>query len=258
MLQAFIVVLREGFEGFLIVAITLAYLKKINLTSLFPAVYWGIAASVVLSGLLGYLLLLGANQSLWEGVFGVVAAFMVTWLVVHMWMTAAHMKKDMENKLSAATSGKTTPAAFFGVFLFTGLMISREGMETALLLIQIHEPQIVTGIFLGVLAAAGMAFLWARFGHLINLRLFFQVTAIFLLLFVVQIFIYSFHEFTEAGVLPNSEALHLATEPFSPEGIYGKWFSLSMVIICAVWLCGAWVSNQFSARFSSRSGTKTS
>ena len=56
-------------------------------------------------------------------------------------------------------------------------------------------------------------------------RRFFQVTSIFLLLFMVQIAIYSFHEFSEAGVLPNSQVLHEATEPFSPTGIYGSWFS---------------------------------
>ena len=34
----------------------------------------------------------------------------------------------------------------------------------------------------------------------------------------------------------NSAAIHSATEAFSPEGVYGKWFSVLMVGICAVWL----------------------
>ena len=162
-----------------------------------------------------------------------------------MWRTAPHLKKDMEHRLTEVTKGKPRKAAFFGVFLFTLFMISREGMETALLLLQIHEPRIVAGIFLGVLAAGGMAFLWACFGHLIDIKLFFQVTAIFLFLFVLQILIYSFHEFTEAGIFPNSEALHTATEPFSPEGLYGKWFSLVMVGGCGLWLVGAWLRERF-------------
>src|ERR1700674_4873769 len=41
------------------------------------------------------------------------------------------------------------------------------------------------------------------------------------LVFVVALVVYSFHEFTEAGVLPRSEALHLATEPYGPDGTYG-------------------------------------
>ena len=241
MLRAFVVVLREGFEAFLIVAIIFAYLRKTSRPKLFPAVYWGITASVFVSAGLGYALLQGARQSLWEGIFGLVSAVLVAWFVIHMWRTAPHLKKQMENRLSEVTKGKPTRAAFFGVFLFTLYMISREGMETALLLLQIHEPKIVTGIFLGIFAAGSMAFLWAHFGHLINLKLFFQVTAIFLLLFVVQILIYSFHEFTEAGIFPASEVLHTATEPFSSEGLYGKWFSLGMVGACGLWLLGAWI-----------------
>ena len=43
MLQAFVITLREGLEAFLIVAISLAYLKKTGRRELLPAVHWGIA-----------------------------------------------------------------------------------------------------------------------------------------------------------------------------------------------------------------------
>ena len=46
MLQALIIVFREGFESFLTVAIIFAYLKKTGRDWLRPAVWWGIAASV--------------------------------------------------------------------------------------------------------------------------------------------------------------------------------------------------------------------
>jgi high-affinity iron transporter len=67
------------------------------------------------------------------------------------------------------------------------------------------------------------------------------VTGIFLLLFMTQVAIFTFHEFAEAGLLPNSETLHTATEKFSPEGLYGQWFSVVMVVACAAWLAGAWM-----------------
>jgi hypothetical protein len=35
--------------------------------------------------------------------------------------------------------------------------------------------------------------------------------------------------------------LHAATEKFSPDGVYGKWFSLAMVSFCALWLLGGWL-----------------
>jgi len=140
-------------------------------------------------------------------------------------------------------------------------MITREGMETALMLMQIKDPNLINGALLGLLAAIGFAFGWARFGHLINVRRFFQVTGIFLLLFMVQISIYSFHEFSEAGLLPNSDFLHEATEKFSPDGLYGKWFSPIMIGICALWLLGAWLidrRNKPDATLTTSSPTRAS
>ncbi len=245
MIQAFVIVLREGFESFLIVAIIVAYLQKTGRRSLMPAVIWGVTASFFLSVLLGFILLQGANEPLWEGITGAVSAVMVTWFVIHMWQTAPHMKKDLELKLNEKASVPSTRAAALGIFSFTTFMMAREGMETALLLLQVHETRVVAGALLGTLAATGMALLWWKLGRLINLKLFFQVTAIFLLLFVCQILIYSFHEFTEAGIFPNTEAWHVATEPYGPDGVYGKWISLGTVILCGVWLGVAGVKDFF-------------
>jgi high-affinity iron transporter len=112
----------------------------------------------------------------------------------------------------------------------------------------VKDPNLVSGAVLGLLAAVAFAWGWARFGHLINVRRFFQVTGIFLLLFMIQVAIYSFHEFAEAGMLPNSEVLHAATEKFSPDGLYGKWFSPVMIGICALWLFGAWLIDRTKHR----------
>ena len=171
MWQAFIIVLREGLEAFLIVAITLAYLRKTGQTQMLQAVAFGVAASVLLSGLLGYYLWVnqGAGQPLWEGIFGAVTVVLVGSLVVHMWKVGPQLKKEMEGRLEKATSKPSIRASYFGVFIFTLIMISREGMETALLLFQIHEPAIVTGVGLGILIAAFAAFLWQQFGYLINI-----------------------------------------------------------------------------------------
>lgn len=244
MLQSFIIVLREGFEAFLIVAVILAYLRKTGQQWLSSAVYWAIATSVLVSAGLGYLLSTGIDQAFWEGMLGLLAVIMVASLVIHMWRTAPQLKKKMEQRLEQASSPASRVKAFLGVFLFTVLMISREGMETALMLIQVHTGQRVLGALLGLGAAGAMAWAWARFSHLINMKRFFQVTGIFLLLFMVQVAIYSFHEFTEAEIFPNSEALHVATENFSPDGIYGRWFSIIAIAACALWLIGAWIADR--------------
>ena len=63
MLQAFVVTLREGLEAFLIVAISLAYLRKTGRQGLIPAVRWGILASIALSVGAGILFARASNQA---------------------------------------------------------------------------------------------------------------------------------------------------------------------------------------------------
>src|SRR6476659_4748519 len=206
MLNSFIIVMREGFESFLLVAVILSYLRKAGQKWLSSAVYVAIVLALSASFGLAYVLKNGvddavltgtfgaslggyvsqflANESLREAVLGVVAIVMVGTLVIHMWRTGPKIQQKMRERLSAVSSRSSRIAAVAGVFLFTFLMITREGMETALMLIQIRDPRLINGALLGVLAAAGFAWCWARFGHLINVKRFFQVTGIFLLLFL--------------------------------------------------------------------------
>ena len=240
MFQAFVIVLREGFEAFLIVSIIIAYLKRTAGTWLLPVVYWGIAVSAASSALFGYVMSKGVNEPLWEGVLGVVAAVMVTTLTVQMWFHGRNMRQDLEKRLKHSIVPRASRKVVIGsVFLFTVFMITREGMETALMLIQVPQGRVIAGVSAGLAATAAFCWLWVRFSSLINVKLFFQVTGIFLLLFVAQILIYSFHEFAEAGILPRSEYFHAMTEPFSPQGIYGKWFSVAAVAASAGWLVAA-------------------
>ncbi len=242
MLPSFIITLREGLEAFLIVAISLAYLRKSGRPQLVSAVHWGIAVSLVLSAGAAYLFSQASNQSLWEGTLALVAAVLVASLIVHMWRHAKQMKRNIEARLGASAM-QVGAKAFLGVFLFTVLMITREGMETALLMgtlfSQMGVSSITTGSVLGVSAAALVAWLWSRYGHRVNLGLFFQVTALFLAVFVVQLSIYGFHELTEANIFPNSEALHWATEPYGPDGRYGQFLTYSLVVLPMAWLAFA-------------------
>ena len=270
MLNSFIIVMREGFESFLLVAVILAYLRKSGQKWLTTPVYVAILLALAASAGLAYVLNNGvdeatitsmfgvtvgayvnqffANEALREASLGAAAVVMVGTLVIHMWRTGPKIHQRMRERLTAVSSKSSRVVAVLGVFLFTFLMITREGMETALLLMQVRDPNLVSGALLGLAAAVAFALGWARFGHLINVKRFFQVTSIFLLLFMLQVAVYSFHEFAEAGMLPNSDFLHEATEKFSPDGLYGKWFSPIMIGICALWLVGAWLIDRAKVR----------
>ncbi|HEX9983666.1 MAG TPA: FTR1 family protein [Thermoanaerobaculia bacterium] len=235
MVNALIIVFREGFEAFLTVAIIFAFLRKTGRDWLRPAVWAGIVVSIAASFALG-MVLRNVNQPVWEGVLALVAAVLVATFVVQMWRTAPKMKQEMEQQLETQASRGTRTLAMAGTFFFTLLMITREGMETALMLMQVRQPGFTAGAIMGAAAAAGLSWIWAHYGHRINVKRFFQVTGIFLLLFTAHIVFYAIHEFSEAEILPNSEAIHNATEPYTPLGVYGPWISAGMIAICAVWL----------------------
>jgi high-affinity iron transporter len=242
MSQAFIITLREGLEAFLIVAISLAYLRKTGRDRLVSAVHWGIGLSSVISIAAAWLFSKASNQALWEGILALTAAVLVATLIVHMWRHGKRLKREIETRLESSAL-KVGTKAFIGVFLFTVLMITREGMETALLMgtliFQNSAANITAGAGLGVLSAAFVAWLWSRYGHRVNLALFFQVTALVLAVFVVQLFIYGFHELMEANLFTGSEWWHDATEPYGPDGRYGRFLSYSLVVLPLAWLAFA-------------------
>lgn len=240
--QMLVVTLREGIEAFLIVAIAAAYLRKTGRAALLPAVWWGTSAAAALSLVLGVFLAEHAVTPLYEGWLALVAAALVLSMVVYMLKAAKRMRADIGQKLEAAAQ-RAGAGAWLGVFLFVVLMITREGMEmafiTASLVRQEDTVALVPGAIAGVLLAALLAAAWVRWGHRVNLGLFFQVTAIFLALFALQLLFYAFHEFTEANALPRLDNAywHLATEEWA-EGTYAQAYSALLVLLPLAWL--AW------------------
>ena len=203
------------------------------------AVRWAIITSVILSVGAGILLEQAANHALWEAILGTTAAVMVASMTTYMLRTGQRMHHNIEQGLELRV-GRADGAQVLGVFIFTVLMMTREGIETALLfasiLFQVRSASVIGGGMLSVGVAAGIAWLWSRYGHRVPLGRFLQVTGVFLLVFVVELVVYSFHEFTEAGVLPRSEALHMATEPYEPDGTYGHHLNYLLVAAPLAWL----------------------
>jgi high-affinity iron transporter len=237
--QMLVVTLREGIEMFLIVAIAAAYLRKTGREALLPAVWWGTAAAAAASLVLGVWLAEVAVLPYSQGVLALVAAALVTSMVIYMLKAGKRMRADIGARLESAAS-RPGAGAWLGIFLFTLLMITREGMEFAFvaasIATQAGSEALLVGAFLGLFLAALLAVAWARYGHRVNLGLFFQVTSIFLILFVLQLLLYAFHEFTEANALPIDNAYwHLATEEWA-EGSYANLISIVLILIPLGWL----------------------
>src|SRR5438445_12034207 len=238
--QMLLVTLREGIEMFLIVAIAATYLRKSGRAALLSAVGWGTATAIAASVVLGTWLAEVAVLPKWEALLAMVAAVLVISMVIYMLKAAKHLRRDIGARLEAAAV-RTGRGAWLGVFLFVVFMITREGMETAFITASLFRQTDTAHFVWGALAGLGLAGLlawaWSRYGHRVDLGLFFRVTSVFLLLFAVQLIIYAFHEATEANLLPLDNAYwHLATEPYGPEGEYGALLTYALVLIPAGWL----------------------
>ena len=244
MWQGFTIALREGIEMFLIVALILSYLKRTGRAALARAVYAGTVVSLATCYVAFLFFRRAANQSLWEGILALVAAVLVASLLVYMKRVSAHLKKDIESHVEARAVAGTAAGAFWGIFGFTLLMITREGMETALMistaLFQIRSAMVSLGLALGLVTAVVIGFAWTRLGRGVDLKVLLNILAVFLAIFVVQLLLYGVHELSEARVLPASETIHNATEILGPDGKIGHLLAYSLAVVPTAWLLLLW------------------
>jgi len=244
MWQGFTIALREGIESFLIVALTLSYLKRSGRPQLTRAVWIGVAVSAVTCAVAGYLFSKAANHSLWEGILALVAAALVGSFLLYMKRVSSHLKSDIESRIETEATAATVAGAFWGVFGFTVLMVTREGMETALLVVtalfQMKSAAVATGLGLGLLAAVAIAALWTRLGRGVDIRALLNISAVFLAIFLVQLVLYGIHELAEARIFPSSQAIHDATEILGPDGRIGHLLAYALAVVPTVWLLASW------------------
>lgn len=210
MLEALIVTLREGVEAALVVGIIVVFLRREGYQRLLPAVWTGIAAAVVGSLAGAYALVrFAVNQELFEGVVYVGSALLVASMAIWMWRHAGAIAGEVRGSLGRMLERRTGAGAWMGVFLFTFVMVFREGVETVAFLsaMSLTSGSLLAflGAGLGVILAILFGVFFVRGTWRVDLRRFFAVTGLALAVFVVQLLLNGYHELSEAGVVPASE-----------------------------------------------------
>ena len=205
-LPTFVITLREGVEAALVVGIVLACLKKAGASDLNRWVYSGTIAGIAASVLVGWLfsgILFALGQSdrpyspVWEPLvkvgFCLVAISMLSWMLIWMSRQAKSLKGEIETAVSSAVKGSqenSTQAEVnkgtWGVFTLIFIAVLREGFETVLFIVAKFQegwaPAI--GALLGLVGAVAIGVLLFQGGVRINLRIFFKLMGILLLLIV--------------------------------------------------------------------------
>jgi high-affinity iron transporter len=210
--------LREGLEAGLVVSILLAALRKAGTgpgggeRSVSTAPVWfGVLGAVMLSGAFAAVLtystsvLSSRGQQAVGGVLSVLAVGLVTGMVFWMRRTAA--------TLSAHLRGEVRRAAILGAGALTltaFLAVGREGLETTLFLWTAVKASGSTvaplvGAGLGLAVAAVLCWLLYRRAVRINIGVFFNRTAILLIVIAAGVLAYGLGDLQEAALLPGQQ-----------------------------------------------------
>lgn len=209
---AFLVALREGIEATLIISILLAYLKQINAKDRQNLVWWGAGLAVIVSVLIGAAIFMadaefeGEAEEVFEGLVTLAAVGVLTWMIFWMRRQGARVKSELQERVDTAllTGGFALAALAF-------VAVLREGVETALFIFAAAQGTAVdsggvgaqvVGATLGLTIAAGLGVLLYRGGLKLNLRSFFRITGLLLIVVAAGLFAFALHELQEAGWLP--------------------------------------------------------
>lgn len=207
-LSALLIALREGIEMAIVVGILLAYLSQVGAQRAHRWVWAGVGAAAAVSlGFLGTLNALGASfegtmEMVFEGTTMLLAAFFLTWMILWMLRNSRYLKGELQRGVAdvLARGGGT-----WGLFAIAFFAVVREGVELALLLFAAPGEGKLVGAVSGLALAVGLGIMIYAFGRRIDLRTFFRVTSLLLILFAAGLAAHAAHEFAEAGILSAVE-----------------------------------------------------
>ena len=216
MLPTYLLSLREGLEAALIIGIVLGAVSKIRRKDLTPAVWLGVLSAFMISILTALLLtrfgmsLEDPAEAIFEGITMLIAAGILTWMIFWMGKQARFLKSELEESVNKAAASTGKRAVFWLAFV----AVVREGVELAFFVtaaffagnqnaVASNIIQTLAGTILGLGTAALIGYTIFATSLRLDLRRFFQVTGILLILFAAGLVAHGIHEFNEVGWVPG-------------------------------------------------------
>ena len=244
-ISALVIALREGVEMSLIVGIVLAYLGQIRARTAQRWVWLGVGAAVVVAlAFLGVLNALerefeGAIEQIYEGSAMLLAAAFLTWMIFWMLQRSRYLKTELQTGVADAIA---RGGAAWGLFMLAFFTVVREGVETALLLFAAPGEGKLLGAMIGFAIAIAIGVLIYAYGRRIDLRSFFRVTGVLLVIFAAGLVTHGVHEFVEAGLpggptvfdlsstLPDDEGLGAALRALAGYSADPTWLEVAVYV----------------------------
>ncbi len=201
-----IMALREGIEAALVIAIMIAYLRKSNQRELTRYVLGGAIAAIVSSMVIAILMSMlwgtfeGPQLAVFEGTVVLIAALLLTTMIIWMWQVGSGVTADIEDSVSRRTAQNSG----IGVALLAFALVLREGVEVVLftMALAIQEgSETYLGVAIGLTLAIGAGLAIHQGSLKVSLKAFFKWTSVLLVLFAAGMMAYGIHELQEAGLL---------------------------------------------------------
>ncbi|MHB1274718.1 MAG: FTR1 family protein, partial [Candidatus Humimicrobiaceae bacterium] len=207
MLSSFFIAFREGLEAFLIVGIVISYLYKIEEKKYIKHAIFGGISAIVLSIIMAFIIentlgsFEGRIENIYEGIVKLLAAVVLTYMVFWMNKVAKKIRSDIEIKVDKAIDkGK-----FLSLFLFSFIIVFREGAETVLFFraisFQTNSKELIIGAVFGIFISVTLSSLFFLSFIRIKIGIFFRYTAIIVMLIGAGMLTGFIHEFQEAGLI---------------------------------------------------------
>lgn len=242
-MDSLVITFREGIEAALVIGIMLAFVRRTGRGQFGRWILGGTLAAVVFSAVAAIALSLSgiaADNPRVEGVLYAIAAVAVLSMVIWVWRNSRRVRGRVESRMrSILDTEKSTRRVGLSLFLFSFFMVAREGVETVLFISAgalggAQGPGLVVGGVAGLGLAALYGVLFARGSARIDLRLFFTLTSVVLVLLSVKLIGGSIHEFEEAGLLPMSEAMAHFFDAFGGSAVIDWLFLVALIVPLAV------------------------
>jgi high-affinity iron transporter len=209
MLSALLITLREGLEATLIIGIILAYLSNTNNRQGFKPVWIGTSLAIAVSLVAGVVIyfyagrLEGKAEEIFEGIAMWTATGVLTWMIFWMRKQAINIKGHLHAQIQSALGS----GSMLGLIGLAFVAVAREGVETVLFLFaatRVAESAIISAVggILGLGIAVAIGYTIYKGTSKLNLKVFFNVTGLLLILFAAGLLAHGIHELHEAGIIP--------------------------------------------------------
>jgi high-affinity iron transporter len=208
LLAALLLAFREGLEAALILSLVLSVLRRAGRIDRAAMVWLGAGLATLASLAVGAafqalgIAFEGQAEEVFEGVAMLLAAGVLTWMIF--WMR--RQGRAIQTELEGSVRHAALDGGRWALFSLAFVAVLREGVELALFLTAAAmtattRASLIGGLF-GLAAAALVGWLLFATTTRLDVRAFFRVSSILLILFAAGLVAHGIHEFNEAGLIP--------------------------------------------------------